>query len=111
MDHDQQSLKIDQELAALYLEWTQTLRQSGHQQDVIAKFERAAAGEPGNALAQYDWGEALYALGRFEEAADRFRQATETDPMLSEGFRRWADSLSELGDTLRQLRSTAGPPK
>ena len=57
-----------------------------------------ARAQPADGLIQYELGEALAALGRFEAALEAFRRAVAARPTLARAWRALADTLYAARD-------------
>ena len=75
----------------------------GRYQDALREFQDAEREAPGHPALEYDRGNALYRLGRYDEAREAYRRAAEAaGPSLKER------DLYNLGNALANLGDTAG---
>jgi protein O-mannosyl-transferase len=65
--------------------------------DELTLFQKTVAVSPHNARARAALGGSLYDLGRYQEALDEFRQATELNPSFAPGWNGLARAEGKLG--------------
>ena len=73
--------------AAAYQRFSRNAGGLGHRDEALAAAEKAVALDPLSAIVNADVGRALMSVGRFVEAADRFRRAIEIDPEMPMPYR------------------------
>jgi tetratricopeptide (TPR) repeat protein len=79
--------------------------QAGKYEVAVGLIERAIEGNPGNAEAYFNRGNALYALERYPEAVESYDQAIELNPGHAEAHNNRGSALDALGQTQAALES------
>jgi tetratricopeptide (TPR) repeat protein len=75
-----------------------------HPAEAADLYRRADEIEPFDAKTNYHWGLSLLKLGRWPEAADRYRQTITIDPRHAGGFQGLSHALREQGQTADAVR-------
>jgi protein O-mannosyl-transferase len=83
-------------VAAILLGWL-THREAHKYRSAEALWSDTIAKSPGSALAHNNFGQALYAQGRLEEARGEFEAAARLDPRGAEALNNWANVLAQQG--------------
>ncbi len=81
------AIALNPNYAAAYQRFSRNAGGLGHRDEALAAAEKAVALDPLSAIVNADVGRALMSVGRFVEAADRFRRANEIDPEMPMPYR------------------------
>ena len=72
-------------------------KREGKPESAIPKFEKAAALNPDDADAWYNWGAVLGMTGKLNEAVIKFKKAVEIKPDYTEAWNNWGIVLVRMG--------------
>jgi tetratricopeptide (TPR) repeat protein len=86
------------EFSLAYINWGDTLLQTGDHKGAIAKYKRAAELDPESTLAVTSWGVALMNAGDFGGAISKFARAAEISPLEASIYNSWGAVLARTND-------------